>query len=205
MDLVSHHHEEQKDISRSVISELGQYWWLLNFHELRDTTPKWLKMVVPVVEKGCLKSATVAAEFVKHYRTSVHPLAEPFHATVPERLTRQSKARIAASLTVTGPVWMAQRCKPGMDTTTIPQIKRDGFSKVSGAVVRMVLNGGRGMVRSLAGADPLARGVAGIADPDACNGCQFLTTPVMKSDGEKKMDAVAVGHDFCTCSVKPIY
>lgn len=205
MDLVSHHHEEQKHLSVSVITELGQAWWLLDFHALKETTPKWLKVAVPIVEKGCLKSANVAAEFVKHYRTTVHPSAEPLDVTVPDQLSRQSRARIAASLTVTGPVWMAQRSKPDMDVTTIPQIKRDAFSKSSGAVVRMVLNGGRGMVRTLVGSDPLALGVAGVADPDACNGCQFLTSPVMKSAGSKRMDAVAVGHDFCTCSAKPIY
>lgn len=205
MDLVAHHHEEQKHIARTSVMELGESWWMLDFHNLKETTPRWLKVARPIVEEGCLKSARVAAEFVSRYRNAAHPDADPMEMNVPNGLSRQSQARIAASLTVTGPVWMAKQSQPGMNVTMIPQIKRDAYSKASGAVIRMVLNGGRGMVRSLAGADPLARGVAGIADPDACKGCQFLTVPIMKLDGRKKMDAVAVGHDFCTCSVKPIY
>jgi hypothetical protein len=92
-----------------------------------------------------------------------------------------------------------------MDPRTAGEIMRKGFSKSTGSVVRLALNGGRGMVRSLVDADPLARGIAGIADPDACKSCLFLTAPIMKSAGKKKMDAVAVGHDFCNCSAKPIY
>ena len=204
MDMVSHHHEEQKHIARSVVIELHPAWEILDFHDLKRTTAPWLKIVRPIVERAFQKSQSVAAEFVKNYRNVRLGDPQDMGFAAP-RLDRQTSLKIMASMTVTGPVWMAKRSFPGMDLNTIPQIKRDGFSKSTGAVTRIVLNGGRKVVLDLVLADPLARGVAGIADPDACNGCQFLTAPIMKSDGEKRMAAVSVGHDFCNCSVKPIY
>jgi hypothetical protein len=204
MDMVSHHHEEQKHIARSVVIDLHPAWEILDFHDLKRTTAPWLKIARPIVESAFQKSRTVAAEFVKNYRNAElnDPPEMDFAAPPPDRKT---SLKIMASMTVTGPVWMAQKSFPEMDTKLIPQIRRDGFSKSTGAVSRLVLNGGRAVVLDLVQADPLAQGIAGVADPDACNGCLFLTNPIMKSAGQKRMAAVSVGHDFCNCSAKPIY
>lgn len=212
--LVARHHDEQKLIARNVVAALYPVWEILDFHDLKRTTAPWLKVARPIVEKGYLTSQYVAAEFVKNYRSAAYPGAEALAVELPNPLgalttpqipDRQVSIRILASLRVTGPIWLSSQSQPGMSTDAIPQMMRDGFSKSTGAVTRLVLNGGRGMVRTLAGADPLARGVVGIADSDACQGCQFLTRPIMKSAGARKMNAVAVGHDFCTCSAKPVY
>jgi hypothetical protein len=204
MDMASHHHEEQKHIARSVVIELVPAWEILDFNDLKRTTAPWLKMARPIVESAFRKSQNVAAEFVKSYRNFQlnGPPDMDFAAPVSDR---QMSLKIMASMTVTGPVWMAKRSLPGMDLNTIPQIRRDGFSKSVGAVTRLVLNGGRGVVLDLVQLDPLAKGIAAIADLDACNGCQFLTTPIMKSAGIKRMAAVSVGHDFCNCSAIPVY
>ena len=204
MDMVSHHHEEQKHIARWAVVELNPVWEILDFHDLKRTTAPWLKIARPIVEDAFQKSQRVAAEFVKNYRNAEVKDPPEMDFTVPG-LDRRTSLKIMASMTVTGPVWMAKRSSPGMDVNTIPQIRRDGFSKSAGAVTRMVLNGGRGVVLDLVQLDPLARGITAIADPDACNGCLFLTNPIMKTDGKRRMDAVSVGHDFCNCSAKPVY
>jgi hypothetical protein len=208
-EMVIQHHELQKHIASTTVAQFMPHWGILDFHDLRATTAPWLKATRPVVEQGFLHSRRAAAEFVKNYRRAVLPDAEemPKSGLLAERVSvdRQTSLRVMTSLKVTGPVWVANQSKPGMNPNTIPQIMRGGLSKSTGAVIRLVLNGGRRMVRDLAGADDLAQGVAGIADSDACQGCQFLTRPIMKSSGARKMDAVAVGHDFCNCSTKPIY
>lgn len=204
MDLADYHHDEQKRIARWAVSELLPAWHILDFNRLKETTPAWLKIARPAVERSRLRSSVAAAEFVRRYRSAIHPEAAEMNVEIPE-LTRAESLKIAASLTVTGPVWMAKQSEPGMSRDDIPQIIRDGFSKSTGAVIRIVLNGGRRMVRDLVMADPLARGIAGVADEDACKSCQFLTKPIMKSAGPKRIRAVSVGHDFCTCSAKPIY
>jgi len=204
MDMVSHHHEEQKHIARSVVIELHPAWEILDFHDLKRTSTPWLKIARPIVVKAFQKSQNVAVEFVKNYRNAQLGDSQDMDFAAPD-LDRQTALKIMTSMTVTGPVWMAKKSLPGMDLNTIPQIRRDGFSKSVGAVTRLVLNGGRGVVLDLVQLDPLAKGIAAIADPDACNGCQFLTTPIMKSEGLKRMAAVSVGHDFCTCSAIPVY
>jgi hypothetical protein len=204
VDLTAYHHDEQKRIARWVVSELSQAWLLLDFSELKETTTPWLKSASPMVEQGRLMSASAAVEFVKLSRSAARPGADELITPEPT-LTRERRLKIAASLTVTGPVWVAQHSQPGMSRDDIPKIMQAGFSKASGAVVRMVLNGGRGAVRDLVLEDRLTRGIVGIADPDACKSCLFLTKPIMKSAGMRKINAVSVGHDFCTCSAKPIY
>ena len=215
MELSRRHHEEQKLIARNVVAELDPIWQILKFHDLNKSTGPWLKAARPIIERGYLTSQYVAAEFVKNFRAENFPGEEPLDVEVPNPLgafgfhprpDRDTAIRIMVSMKVTGPVWVMQNSqREWTDEQQIAQVMRDGFSKSTGAAIRLVLNGGRGMVRMMVGADRLARGVVGVADADACTSCQFLTRPVMKSDGVRKMNAVVVGHDFCTCSANPVY
>jgi len=202
--LVSLHHLEQKLIFRSVILQLHPIWEILDPKDLKRTTAPWLKVARPIVEEGHSQSRNVAAEFVKNYRSAILPDAEPLDAEKPQ-VDKLILLKIAASLRVTGPDWVSYRSNPQMDQPQLEEVMRLGFSKNTGAAMRLVLNGGRGAVYSLVKSDPLARGVAAVADPQACNGCLFLTTPIMKSAGNKRMAAVSVGHDFCNCSAIPVY
>ena len=209
-DLILSHHNEQKMIARNAIADLAPLWNILDIKDLRGTTADWLRAVRPVIERGYLTSQYVAAQFVKNYRTTVFPYATPMNISnipnpygifgnqpIPDRNTQ---LRIMASMKVTGPVYV-ENLMPADETEAMAK----GFSKSSGAATRLILNGGRGMVRLLADADPLALGVAGVADENACVSCKFLTNPIMKTDGAKKMNAVAVGHDFCKCSARLVY
>lgn len=208
-ELVNRHHHEQKVLAANVIAQLHPLWGLLDFHDLEGTTGDWLKAVRPVVERGILSSQYVAAGFVKSYRASILPHAEPLdfqfpdpvgvfsNASIPDRRTQLA---IMVAMKVTGPVSVVHMMP--MDEQTA---MAKGFSKSCGAATRLVLNGGRGMVRLLADHDRYARGVVGVADENACEGCQAKTVPVLKSAGAKAMDAVAVGHDFCKCSAAIVY
>lgn len=214
--LVAMHHEEQKLLVRNVVAELAQLWPLLDFHNLKGTTAPWLKAVRPIIEKGYLTSQYVAAQFVNSYRSAVLPVAEPLNVNVPNPFgalgvvapaDRDTQLRIMVAMKVTGPGWMIKNSRPGMTEDQVPQIMRDGFSKSTGAATRIVLNGGRGMVRTFLDADPEAIGIQAVADDDACRACTTLAeTPLMKDKhSSRQLDAVAVGHDFCTCSAKLIY
>lgn len=208
-ELVMRHHREQKLIARNAIAELHPLWRILDFNDLRGSTADWLKAVRPVVEKGYLTSQYVAAEFVKSYRRAVLPAADQLLVEVPNPLgvfgnpiipDRNTQIKIMVAMKVTGPVHVAKLMP--MDQQ---EAMDKGFSKSTGAAIRLILNGGRGMVRLLADADPMARGVVGVADEDACEPCKSLTTPILKSRGRRQMDAVAVGHDFCGCSAALVY
>lgn len=199
-----------------MVAELSPLWLILDFHNLKETTAPWLKAVRPIIEKGYLTSQYVAAEFVKSYRSAVLPVAEPLNVDVPNPFgafgtvvaaDRDTQMRIMVAMKVTGPVWVARNSEPGMKTEKIPEILRNGFSKSAGAATRIVLNGGRGMVRTFLDADEDAKGIQAVADEDSCQSCRFLAaTPLFKTlNTSKQLDAVAVGHDFCTCSAKLIY
>lgn len=212
--MISQHHQEQKLIARNVIAELVPLWMILDVHDLKGTTPSWLKAVRPVIERGFLTSQYVAAEFVKNYRRAALPDSEPLDINIPNPFgligepivpDGEISIRILVSMKITGPLWVANNSTPGITERKQAQVMQDGLSKSAGAATRLVLNGGRGMVRMLVDLDDRATGVVGVADPDACASCRFLTKPIMKSEGKRKMDAVAVGHDFCTCSAAPLY
>lgn len=208
-ETVNRHHEAQKLIARNAIAELQPLWGILDFHDLNGSTSAWLRAVRPVVERARLVSQFVASEFVKEHRREMFPTVEPLDFQLPNPLgvfsdvqtPRETSLAIMVAMKVTGPVHIVQLMpmpeQPAMDA---------GFSKSTGAATRLILNGGRGMVRLLADHDPLAQGVAGVADDEtSCESCLFLTNPIMKRDGARKMDAVAVGHDYCKCSARLVY
>lgn len=216
-EIVARHHEEQKLIARNAVAELHPLWGILDFHDLPGTTSAWLKAVRPVVERGYLVSQYVAAGFVNAYRSALFPDADPLALDLPNPLgflgipqipDRKTSLSIMVAMKVTGPVWVAKNSFVGMSALEMEQVSRGGFSKSTGSATRLILNGGRGLVRLAADIDPLAQGVAGVhseSDGEVCDSCKFLSTPIMKSDGARKMDAVAVGHDFCKCSARLVY
>lgn len=208
MELVNRHHREQKLIAAQVVAQLHPLWGLLDFHNLESTTENWLRAVHPVVERGYLTSQYVAAEFARNYRRAVIPDAEPMQVSLPNPLgvfsqpiipDGNTQAKILVAMRVTGPLHVAK---------LMPMDQREamyrGFSKSSGAATRLTLNGGRGMIRLLAGADRYAKGVAAVVDENACSICKPKATPALKDD-PAAMDAVAVGHDFCRCSARIVY
>ncbi|MFM8798888.1 MAG: hypothetical protein ACKODT_08020 [Fluviibacter sp.] len=199
-----------------MVEELGHLWHILDPHDLKGTTASWLKSVRPVVERGYLTSQYVAAEFVKASHNAALPGAPDLTVEIPNPLgafgfhvqsDRKTQLRIAVSMKVTGPVTVANDSKPGMSKIQIHELMQNGLNKSSGAAVRLALNGGRGMVRMLAEADDSIKGVQSVAEDDACKSCRFLAeTPLFKGvHTPKQLDAVAVGHDHCLCSVKPIF
>lgn len=209
MELVNRHHAAQKLVARNAVAEMSPLWGILDFHDLNGSTADWLRAVRPVVERARAVSQYVAAQFVQDYRRTLFPNAEPLDIDLPNPLgllgvphtPRETSLAIMVAMKVTGPLHVVQL----MPMDEGPAMEA-GFSKSVGAATRLILNGGRGMVRLLADADPLAQGVAGVADPESdCRSCLFLTTPILKRDGARKMNAVAVGHDFCQCSARLVY
>jgi hypothetical protein len=172
--------------------------------------------VRPVVERGYLTSQYVAAEFVQSSRSAALPSAPPLELDIPNPLgafgfhspaDRDTQLRITVSMKVTGPVSVVKGSVPGMGEPEIADLMRTGFNKSAGAAIRLILNGGRGMVRTMTAADQYAEGIQSVAEADACASCRFLAeTPLYKSvHTSRQMDAVAVGHDFCNCSARPIF
>lgn len=213
-ELVTRHHEAQKLVARNAVAELQPLWRILDVHDLKGTTPDWLKAARPVVEKGFLTSQFVAADFVNSYRAEIFPLVERLPLDLPNPLgvfgapvipDRRTQVQIMVSLKVTGPGFVMSNSPPGITEEQLKTVMDNGFSKSTGAAIRLILNGGRGLVRLAADVDELAQGVAGVADDDCCDSCNFLTTPILKRDGERKMNAVAIGHDFCKCSARLVY
>lgn len=212
--LVASHHNSQKMIALQAVAELAPLWGILDFHDLPGTTADWLRAVRPAIERHLLMSQYVAAEFVKNYRSVRFPHVAPLEVEFPHPLgvfgepmvpDRDTQIRIMVSQKVTGPVWVAKNTSPGVDELQIQDLMARGFSKSTGAAIRVILNGGRGTVRMMADLDDLAVGVAGVADETSCDSCKFVTKPILKVDGARKMDAVAIGHDFCTCTARLVY
>jgi len=205
---VARHHQDQHQIARNLIAELHPLWSLLEFHALPETTPRWLLAVRPVVERAYLVSQYTAAQFVQEYRAELFPQADPLGVQVPNPLGAfgspiaipdvDTQIRIMVSMRVTGPLHVAH-----LMPMEEQEAMQRGFSKSTGAAIRIALNGGRGMVRMMANIDPLAKGVAAVADEDACEMCAPLTKPVPLDS--PKADLVAVGHDACRCSARIVY
>ena len=215
--LVQQHHAEQRHLARTVVAELSPLWLILDFHNLKGTAPAWLKATRPIIEKGYLTSQYVAAQFVKNYRNAQLPAAPPLELEIPnpygplgltDPAPKDIQIRIMTAMQVTGPVWIANNSKPGMTVEQIPELMQRAFSKTAGSATRLVLNGGRGMVRTYLDADPQAVGIRSVLSQDStCRTCSSLASMRLykTKNSKKQLDAVAVGHDFCTCSAVLLY
>lgn len=212
--MIEQHRQDQILLARTMVAEMSPLWGILDVHDLRGTTADWLRAVRPVVEKGFLASAFVAAEFVKDYRAAkpgLKPLQSPVSVPNPfgpfgvvSPAPRDVQLKIMVSLQVTGPGWVMKNSTPGADPG---DLMRRGFSKMSGAATRIALNGGRGMVRTLLDADEQAIGIRSVAGPDSCESCKRLAgmTLLKGVHSKRQLDTVAVGHDHCLCVSHLVY
>lgn len=214
-ELVAHHHAAQRLIAHQTIGELSYYWDILDFHDLDRTTAPWLKVVRPVIEKGYLVSQYTASEFVKDWRRHLNPAADPLELDVPNPLgafgfiqpaPREAQVKIMVSMKVTGPVWLKRNSFEGMTADDIADVRARGFSKVAGSATRLVLSGGRGLVRMAVDIDPLAKGVRSIVSEGSdCKSCQRKASMVFPKSSPQAMDAITQCHDFDTCSAAIVY
>jgi hypothetical protein len=141
-------------------------------------------------------SAAIAARYYELFALADSPV--PARMVVPlTYLSSDAEIRAAISATARAGVYRALGAGMGYE-----QAMANGLVEVSGAVSRVVANGGRDTVIAAVKRDPKAQGWARATSGKPCAFCAMLASrgPVYKEE--------TVGfqaHDHCSCSAEPAY
>jgi hypothetical protein len=147
---------------------------------------------IPLVQLYRPASAALAAAYFDSFRQ-----AEAKRGVIASQLAGDADLdQLVASLYVTGQVMTGKALEAGQSPQAAMQTS---LTRVSGAVGRHILAGGRQTLLESTRADRAARGWGRIVSAGACDFCQQFEGDIVSPDTDFS------AHDHCSCSVEPAY
>lgn len=192
--LTERHRRAQLQIKARTLRDLARIWSLWKVNDPKSFREFALAAGLLVHAYRGL-SANVAAAYYRGFRA-----AEQIEGiAAPQLASAITPEEILASLYVTG---RAMNGPPG-DGISIDTLRKDSYVRVSGALTRHVLNGGRQTILNSVAADRRARGWARITDGNPCYFCLTLASrgAVYKTEETAGFQA----HDHCGCAAMPVF
>lgn len=194
-ELTEQHRQAQLQVRGQALRDFGVLWpiWRVgddsSFTQLAAAT-------LPLVRVYNRISASVATSYYRALRSAEQVDGQP----TPRPGLVPPDGRITTSLYVTGKNATRNAVRAGQS----PQGARETtLVRVSGAVTRHVLQGGREALLDSVAADEQAVGWARVTDGDPCAFCLTLASrgAVYKTEKAASFEA----HDHCGCTVMPMY
>jgi len=192
--LTEQYRQAQTKIRARALRDFLVLWPL--WHGDSQSFQRLVVATMPLARVYQSLSATLAATYYKEIRSLEQV---PGDATV--RLAASVvPAQIVASMYATGQTTAADAIAAGRTATEARQI---ALARVSGAVTRHILDGGRDTILQSVQADKQAVGWARVTDGDPCYFCLTLASrgAVYKSEQTAGFQA----HDHCGCTAMPVY
>lgn len=190
--LTQQHRAQQLLIRRAVAAQAARLWPALDWARLDETYPALAVRLAALVARFRDTSSGVAADYVQAFRASAgrrdrarvvfaEPVpAEQFHAVVHSTSVAAVKAA-------------AGRGEPAESAMG------SALTLTTGAVARLVLNGGRETLTATVAADPAADGWRRVLGGGGCDYCRERAGVRMTSH------EVFEAHGGCGCTAEPIY
>lgn len=191
-ELTVMHRRQQLALRKATIAQMEQIWPALDWADLDKTYPGFAAQVAALVSKNRKTSSGLAAAYLRAFRVAsglpgdvrivVPPMApEQFKTSL--RVTSLVAAKKSAALLVPADVAMT-----------------NALTQASGAMARLVLNGGRETVNQTIRGDTAATGWRRVLGTGGCDFCKELAGRVYPSDNAD-FDA----HGKCGCTSEPVY
>jgi hypothetical protein len=174
---------------------LLRLWSLVDVENLPGTIDAFAQAAALLAGEGFDKSAAAAANYYGLFRR-----VEGIGTMVVPRASRPAAEYLAGQLRGAALKGIIDGRKAGM---SLGDAKSNGFVRVAGALVKLVLGGGRMTIITAADTDRQALGWSRVTSGDPCAFCRMLASrgPVYKS--EKSADFEA--HDHDACMPEPLY
>jgi len=193
--LTEQHRTAQLALRALALRQVLAIWPAFDVEDAARSWPPVEAALLSVIGERRAVSASLAAGYFEAFRRAegisgiVKPVLTGFDA--------DAVARARTSLQVTGYV-TTERLK----ALRHPEPARTALVRVSGAVARHTLDGGRETLQASVRADRRAIGWARATSGSACSFCAMLASrgPVYEQ-GTGDFQA----HDHCACSLEPIY
>lgn len=179
----------------AAVRDVVRLWPALDAADLNKSWPALEAALETLVASRRKDAVGLASSYLKGIR-KFEGVVGPLDVVLADEF---DMARLKTSLHVTGPVAIKRATGAGK---TLQQAAQTGLVRVSGAVTRFVLEGGRETITQTVAADPRAVGWARDPGPRACSFCAMLAT----RGGVYTEDTVGFeSHDHCTCQAVPVY
>lgn len=193
--LTSEHRAAQLAIRSVALRQALKVWPALDPEHVFDSWPPVEAALLAIISQRGEESASVAGKYFRAFR-----MAEGISgsmAPVLSAVTGDAITRAETSLRITGPLTLER-----LTALRHPDPDRVALVRVSGAIARHVLAGGRQTLLASIGVDRRAMGYARTTGGNACAFCAML---VSRGNvyGERSGDFPA--HDHCACSLEPVY
>lgn len=194
--LTERHRQAQLQLRAHVLHDFTLIWPLWTTINDDNSFAQLVAATLALVSGYFRLSAATAATYYQAFRTAEHV---PGRAT-PTLATAIAEQQITTSLYVTGQVAARKALAAGQ---TPEQARQTALTRMSGAITRLVLDGGRQTLLGSVQADPQALGWARVTDGNPCYFCLMLASrgAVYKSEQTASFEA----HDHCGCSAVPVY
>jgi hypothetical protein len=190
--LTAQHRRGQLAIRARALQDFIRLWPL--WRGDRRSYGDLVTATLPLVQVHNQLSASFAGAYYQAFRTAegVGGATTPF---VPGPINRD---RVVSSLYVTGEVMTGKAIAAGISPQAAQQI---ALTRVSGAVGRHVLQGGRDTLVRSTGQDRRAKGWGRVTGDNACDFCEELAGRGAVYRGQDTAEFEA--HDHCACMAEP--
>lgn len=193
--LTAEHRSAQLALRAVTLRQTLQVWPAFDPEHAARSWPPVENALLAIIGQRRSDSASIAAGYFQAFRAAERiggtatPIMSAFDA--------EATARAQTSLQVTGYVTTER-----LTALKRPDPARTALVRVSGAVTRHVLDGGRETILASLRADRRALGWARATSGDPCSFCAMLASrgPVY---GQRSGDFQS--HDHCACSLEPVY
>lgn len=184
---------QQLHLRAVTVQDLLTLWPALDPTRLDSTYPAWASAVTTLTQANRAASAASAAQ----YLTAVRLLEQVQHSPPPVLETVAPADQIASSLLVTSVVAVKKSMQAGRP---LDKAMRNAFVQSTGAVSRLVLNGGRDTLLASLRVDGKSRGWERVTSGNACEFCSMLAGRVYPPSTQD-----FACHDHCSCTLEPLY
>lgn len=195
--LTEAHRLAQLQIGAQTVQQLRTAWRLVDFDNLDQSTPDWLRVSIPIIRNQHRASTTLAANYYVQFRGRELGLAGGRFS--PPLATAPPTEAITTSLTVTGPVAVKRATSQGKTQAAAMTL---GEARTAAAGMRQALSGGRNTLTGSIQSDPQALGYARATSGKACAFCAMLAS---RGPVYTKTSIDFQTHDGCGCKPEPVF
>jgi len=192
--LTQQHRAKQLLLRRATVAQVSRLWPALDWNRLDATYPEFAVNVAALVQRNRSTSAGLASEYLRAFRKASGVPGELKVIFAEPLIVDQ----FTAALRVTSVIAVKKSAAAGK---VADLAMADALTETQGAMVRLVLNGGRETATLTGAKDDRSPGFRRILGGGGCDWCQkFIDDEIHYTDGYD-FDA----HDHCGCTVEPVY
>lgn len=194
--LTEAHRVAQARLGAQAVADLRTLWPLLDPADLDATFPRWLRAVLPAVQRQRSASAALAANYYRAFQTIESDLAAAFTPVLARPAVVDA---VTGAMVITGPASIKRALTRG---DGLARAVRTAEALSSAAGQYHVLQGGRETISRTVASDPAALGWARTTSGRCCAFCAVLSSRGYVYS-EETVDFEA--HPGCSCSAEPTF